>query len=88
MLDVAIACGRFFDGFSLSPFTVHFMPRTGYIRRNGLEQKRKCCGLMLSGDRKRTRIRSAVKPGLESPGASSRAVSKKSTPTARSNPLA
>jgi hypothetical protein len=32
-----------------------------------LGTKRKCCGLMLSGDRKRTRIRSAVKPGLKSP---------------------
>jgi hypothetical protein len=44
-----------------------FRPKTLEQGGGMLGTKRKCCGLMLSGDRKRTRIRSAVKPGLESP---------------------
>ncbi len=40
MLDVAIACGRFL-AFSYCPFTVHFGPKTGYIRWNGLKQAKR-----------------------------------------------
>jgi hypothetical protein len=41
MLGVAITCGRFFGGFSYCPFTVHFVPETGYIRWNGLKQAKR-----------------------------------------------
>jgi hypothetical protein len=41
MLSVAIACGWFFDSFSYCPFTVHFPPKTGYIRWNGLKQAKR-----------------------------------------------
>ena len=41
MLGVAIACGRFFGGLSYCPFTVHFVPKTGYIRWNGLKQAKR-----------------------------------------------
>ena len=41
MLGVAIACGWFFGGFSYCPFTVHFVPKTGYIRWNGLKQAKR-----------------------------------------------
>jgi hypothetical protein len=38
MLGVATAYGRFFGGLSYCPFTVHFVPETGYTRWNGLKQ--------------------------------------------------
>jgi hypothetical protein len=41
MLSVALACGRFLGGFSYCPFTVHFVPETGYIRWNGLKQAKR-----------------------------------------------
>ena len=41
MLGVAIACGWVFGGFSYCPFTVHFRPKTGYIRWNGLKQAKR-----------------------------------------------
>src|SRR5713101_2266053 len=41
MLGVATACGRFFGGSSYCPFTVHFVPKTGYIRWNGLKQAKR-----------------------------------------------
>jgi hypothetical protein len=41
MLGIAIACGRFFGGLSYCPFTVHFVPKAGYIRWNGLKQARR-----------------------------------------------
>jgi hypothetical protein len=41
MLGIAIACGRFLGGFSYCPFTVHFVPKTGYIRWNGLKQAKR-----------------------------------------------
>jgi hypothetical protein len=41
MLGVAVACGRFFGGLSYCPFTVHFVPETGYIRWNGLKQAKR-----------------------------------------------
>ena len=37
MLGVAIACGRFLSDFR----TVHFIPKTGYIRWNGLKQAKR-----------------------------------------------
>jgi len=37
MLGVAIACGRFLAVFH----TVHFAPKTGYIRWNGLKQAKR-----------------------------------------------
>jgi len=41
MLGVAIACGQFLGGLSYCPFTVHFVPKTGYIRWNGLKQAKR-----------------------------------------------
>jgi len=41
MLGVAIACGWFFGSFSYCPFTVHFLPETGYIRWKGLKQAKR-----------------------------------------------
>jgi len=37
MLSVAIACGRLLAGFH----TVHFLPKIGYIQRNGLKQAKR-----------------------------------------------
>jgi hypothetical protein len=41
MLSVAIACGWFLEVFSYCPFTVHFRPKSGYIRWNGLKQPKR-----------------------------------------------
>jgi hypothetical protein len=41
MLGVAIACGRCFVGLSYCPFTVHFVPKTDFIRWNGLKQAKR-----------------------------------------------
>jgi len=41
MLGVAISLRTVFGGFSYCPFTVHFVPKTGYIRWNGLKQAKR-----------------------------------------------
>ena len=41
MLGVAISLRTVFGGFSYCPFTVHFVPKTGYIRWKGLKQAKR-----------------------------------------------
>jgi hypothetical protein len=41
MLGVAISLRTVFGGFSYCPFTVHFAPKIGYIRWNGLKQAKR-----------------------------------------------
>jgi hypothetical protein len=41
MLSLAVACGQFLAVLSYCPFTVHFVPKIGYIRWNGLKQAKR-----------------------------------------------